>query len=67
MLFFTTEKMIRKAILDRKAKSDQNKSLYIEENADPEKVVADTIELLKDEIERRKKSRMQQELRSDCK
>lgn len=58
MLFFETEKKIRKVILERKANED--KSHYIEENADPEKVVADTLKLLRDEIER-KKSRIQSE------
>ncbi|MDR0235964.1 hypothetical protein [Acinetobacter sp.] len=58
MLFFETEKKIRKVIFDRKA--NENKSHYIEENADPEKVVADTLELLRAEIEKRKNIRFHQ-------
>ena len=55
MFFFETEKKIRKVIFDRKA--NEAKSYYIEENADPEKVVAETLELLRIEIEKRKNAR----------
>ncbi|WP_139851939.1 hypothetical protein [Acinetobacter pullicarnis] len=57
MLFFSTERQIRKKLLD---KSDSSK--YIREDADPEKVVAETMRLVQLELARKREARLLQSL-----
>lgn len=53
MIFFSTERQIRKKLLEN---SDSNK--YIREDADPEKVVAETMRLVQLELARKKEERL---------
>ncbi|TCM66478.1 hypothetical protein EC844_11378 [Acinetobacter calcoaceticus] len=58
MIFFSTERQIRKKLLD---KTDNSK--YIREDADPEKVVAETMRLVQLEIARKREERLLQNLK----
>jgi len=51
-MLFSTERLIRKQILDA------NNSKYIPENADPDKVVAETIRLVQIELVKQRRERM---------
>ncbi|EPF73602.1 hypothetical protein [Acinetobacter rudis] len=53
MLFFSTERQIRKKLLDQ---TDNCK--YIREDADPEKVVAETMRLVQLELARKREARL---------
>lgn len=53
MIFFSTERQIRKKLLEN---SDSSK--YIREDADPEKVVAETMRLVQLELARKKEERL---------
>lgn len=53
MLFFSTERQIRKKLLDQ---TDNSK--YIREDADPEKVVAETMRLVQLELARKREARL---------
>lgn len=53
MLFFSTERQIRKKLLDQ-----TNHSKYIREDADPEKVVAETMRLVQLELARKREARL---------
>ncbi|MDQ8935846.1 hypothetical protein [Acinetobacter rudis] len=57
MLFFSTERQIRKKLLDQK-----DNSKYIREDADPEKVVAETMRLVQLELARKREQRLVENL-----
>ncbi len=58
MIFFSTERQIRKKLLDQ---TDCRK--YIREDADPEKVVTETLRLVQEELARKREERLTQNLR----